>query len=1401
MPTPNKLFEPIIHEKNLHEAWIKVKNYAKSQDLYQNDCEFDIFQQNLEANIAALKYEIEHGCYKVSSFQEINIPRPDGRIRKIVFAKPKDRIVIQAVVNVIGDLFETDFSKNSYGNRLNLDANEHKYIFKRWQDQYIEYSTNAYNFLEYPSEFYYLKADIQSFYDNIDNQRLLSIISEKINDPRVISLIQQFLNVRTAESGKAIVGLPQGPAYSHFFANIYLNNLDKLLENETVHFVRYVDDLLILFESKDDAIRAKWVIESYLKNLNLKFNKDKTTELLPITNSEPLIDDIKDIKYDLNLACNRELPKKLKDEIGAIFYEIFFETPEFEDINELSKHISYILPRLKKLETEENLINIIYDVLVAEPLKPHATKIVIVSLTALTSGDLDQRFIDLFGKVPPHLKLLFIQSLSSSEDLSTQIIELIKKFSTDHDSLVKSAAVMKLAELKIELDIGSIREMYSDVENSFVKKHYLYYLTKFESVDIPDILHYLRIQDEALKEEMYDIALWSLAICKNDDFTWTALSEFDFEQINCHSLPNLTYVCFCSCRRLLIQKYFDFVRKFDVSYILSVLEICFTNLRREFLLSNNISKLISLATIYEYSDGAAFFSFLRKKSIYILGDIRYVDVDDKIIQDEIDHRIEDVLASEPQKHFIHKSDGLYFHEHKIGGRFHDFTLQGLQYYCVFNSKTNQSCVLEIIEEELVKSSTLATDFSEWETFISETSSKNLTTLIESGEIDIEKTHCFYSIYAIPEGYELISTFLQNQDQLSEEIAIKILIGITSRASECGKTGNFILHSINGYSLVIDHNLKIKFINLGLNLTTPVYFPIFSDRRKLFTEPTAGFEFLEFLAFEMLTKNCPITEIDNIKKDPEKRYLSESNLIKNTSLHLRQHIFKKLGNVNLEYRYESFGDAFRDLKYLSNFNNVVSDFNDKSLSNEIEFFDFLTFHLENIGKKEFFIEKQKPLDSKIERILTEVFNGFVSFQRERNDEIIEIENKYKTIKTLIPERKTYRWLQPTSKQLVNFTIGYENQHKNLKQISNRHFTIAPATLSLILALKLELRAFIRCFLFNLETKQQSIRERMIIIENIIIPNLKETSEKILVSFACDGASDALELSMIASHETVEELQQNFKSLSNKTFEVIHRPFQDFKLFIAFLFLFCSEISLSFRNNTESVELSPIFGDKKLSKKSKEIKTLIKNLSQIADMMDDYNVREKSGNVTYEDVKIIFTEVIRVLHSLTAGERKTKSLVSEFYRIPKKGEVQVKRLIGGAEYEFDRNQILIGFGGDFLKLKDIVAVDLIKDGDNYPVVNVCPASQNLKRLEKEKQRTFGVADFLLGIQDIYKNRFLYPNILLIIIIWAVICIVVSLAIYKTIGFSEAIMAGIAVLIIGSLLSFPFNYIKSYLLREHN
>ena len=1111
MPTTNKLFEQIVSEKNLHKAWVKVKNYAKSQDLYQNHYEFETFQQNLEANILTLKYELENNHYEVSPFREIRIPRPDDRIRKILFAKPKDRVVAQAIVNVIDHLFEADFSKNSYGNRLNLDINEHRYIFKRWQDQYIEYSAKAKKFLDSPPEFYYLKADIESFYDNVDTQRLLGLISEKIRDPKVLSLIKQFLNVKTTENNAPVSGLPQGPAYSHFFANIYLNNFDRLLEKESMDFVRYVDDLLILFKGKEDAIRSKEVIESHLEYLKLKFNKDKTTDLLPITNPEYLIDDIKDIKYDLNLACNRKLTKELKGEIGTIFYEVFFETPELADINELSKHITYLLPRLKELETEETLIDIIYDILMAEPLKPHATKIVILSLIGLTSGNLDQRFINLFEDALPHLKILFIQSLPNSEELSTPMIELIKKFSTDSNPLVRATTMMKLAELQIDLDISSIREIYPKEEDPFVKKHYLYYLTKSGKTEIPDILHHLRTHDEILKEETQEIALWSLVTTENDDFIWTALSGLDFELLNYNSLSKLTYICFYSCNQTLIQKYFDFVKKFDKDFILRILEISFTNLRRRFLSSNNISKLMSLSDIYKYSDGNPFFNFLRKESFYILGDIRSAGDDDELIREEIDHRTEDILAFEPQKEFIRKPDGLYFQRYKIRSTFFDYPFSGLQYYLITDPTTNQNCVLEIVEERLVNSSTFISNFSEWKALISEIFSKNLTTLIVYGEIDIEKTHCFYSIYTIPEGYESISTFLQNKDPLSEEKTIKLLIEIASDVNKGGKIGNFILHSINGYNLIVNHDLKVKLINLGLNLITPVYFSIFSNERNAYNDPTASFELLGFLAFEMLTKNCPITEINNMKQNPskEKKYLSQSSLVEHISLHLRR-ILKKLTNVNLKYRYESFDEVIEDLNYLLRFKLDLNNFSeDKIILNKLEFFDFLAWYIESLAKKGFFIKKQKP-DLKIKNILTEIFDALVSFQQERDVKIIRIKNKYSKIKTLVPKRRIYRWLQPTTKQLIHFAIEYERQYDNLKQTQNRYFTLTPAALSVILALKLELYAFIRTLLFDWETKEKKIEERISLLENSLLPILKECPERILISFKGDENKNAFEL---------------------------------------------------------------------------------------------------------------------------------------------------------------------------------------------------------------------------------------------------------------------------------------------------
>ena len=704
-------------------------------------------------------------------------------------------------------------------------------------------------------------------------------------------------------------------------------------------------------------------------------------------------------------------------------------------------------------------------------------------------------------------------------------------------------------------------------------------------------------------------------------------------------------------------------------------------------------------------------------------------------------------------------------------------------------------VLEIVEERLVKSSTFISNFSEWKALISEIFSKNLTTLIVCGEIDIEKTHCFYSIYAIPEGYESISTFLQNKNPLPDEKTIKLLIEIASDANEGSKIGNFILHSINGYNLIMNHDLKVKLINLGLNLIPPVYFSIFSNERNAYNDPTASFELLGFLAFEMLTKNCPITEISNMKQNPskEKKYLSQSNLLEHISLHLRR-ILKNLTNVNLKYRYESFDEVIEDLNYLLRFKLNLNNFSeDKIILNKLEFFDFLAWYIESLAKKGFFIEKQKP-DLKIKNILTEIFDALVSFQQERDVKIIEIKNKYSKIKTLVPKRRIYRWLQPTTKQLIHFAIEYERQYDNLKQTQDRYFTLTPAALSVILALKLELYAFIRTLLFDWETKEKKIEERISLLENSLLPILKECPERILISFKGDETKNAFELGKIFPVKTIEWVLQNFKSLGNKKFENVHLPFQDFTFINAFLLLFCSDVSLLIPNNKEPLELLPIFGDEKFFKKSHVLEILIKSLDQLEAIIESYNYsRDKSGNGMYKDLKVLFFEIVGSLNSLILGKRKAKSLVSKFITLTRKGQIQIKRLIGVKKYDFDRNQILVGFEGDLVREKNFVVVDLIKAGKNFSIVNVCPSSQNLGRLEKEKLREQWAVNLLAKIQSIYKNKFSSFHKVLAVTVWIVLWLVI---LHMVVGFSKAILGAIIVQI---LTYIPLEYVKFYSLHE--
>lgn len=251
------LYSKICSSKNLMRAWINAKK-GKTKRRYVKS-----FQKNLRNNLLKLKEELINQTYEPCSLK--NFVLRDPKTRKISKSAFRDRVVHHALCNLIVPDFEKGFIYDSHANQIGKGTLKAIERFDKFKRKVSKNNTR---------KCFVLKADIKHYFEEIDHQILINIIKKKIKDKKVIWLIKQILSVNNKTRG-----MPLGNLTSQFFANLYLNELDAYAKHnlKAKYYIRYVDDFVILHESKEQLEKWKNKIDKFLKEkLKIELHPNKS---------------------------------------------------------------------------------------------------------------------------------------------------------------------------------------------------------------------------------------------------------------------------------------------------------------------------------------------------------------------------------------------------------------------------------------------------------------------------------------------------------------------------------------------------------------------------------------------------------------------------------------------------------------------------------------------------------------------------------------------------------------------------------------------------------------------------------------------------------------------------------------------------------------------------------------------------------------------------------------------------------------------------------------------------------------------------------------------------------------------------------------------------------------------
>ena len=314
------LYDKIYREDTLLKAWKQVKANKGAggiDDMYIKD----VVEYGEGKLIKEIQQELTENKYHPKPVKRVFIPKKDGRKRPLGIPVIKDRIVEMAAKIIIEPIFEADFKEYSFGFRP--ERNQHQAL------EVIRKKCNN-------KGWWVLDADIKSYFDNINHDKLMILIEQRISDRRILKLITKWLKAGVIEDGQfyeSELGCPQGSPISPLLSNIYLNYFDNVWDKYYKHLgtlVKFADDFIIISRTKKEVHHAYNAVQKIFERLELQLHPNKTKfvnmwdgkegfDFLGFHHRRSLVENSKGQRFNTTIQIpNKKAMKNMKEKIKEV---------------------------------------------------------------------------------------------------------------------------------------------------------------------------------------------------------------------------------------------------------------------------------------------------------------------------------------------------------------------------------------------------------------------------------------------------------------------------------------------------------------------------------------------------------------------------------------------------------------------------------------------------------------------------------------------------------------------------------------------------------------------------------------------------------------------------------------------------------------------------------------------------------------------------------------------------------------------------------------------------------------------------------------------------------------------------------------------------------------------------